>query len=150
MQSGIDGLLLLKTTDSAFPGFLRDEYTTLPETDDRIFATMLTTHWRYRDPQADWDNCHRLIRRTLLEVFALHRSLSVQQTLCAMGAAAVDACPAIEEITLTMPNQHRLLVNLKPFDLDNPNEVFMPTDEPYGLICGTIRRGQGSSKHPLG
>src|SRR5262249_34571193 len=110
VESGLDGLLLLKTTDSAFKGFLRDAYTTLSETDERIFATILTARWRYRDLQADWNGCHQLLRRTLLEVFARHRSLSVQQTLYAMGAAALEACPAIEEITLTMPNQHRLLV----------------------------------------
>ncbi len=141
IASGLDNLLILKTTDSAFRGFLRDRYTTLPDADDRIFATILTADWQYRGTAANWNGCYQLIRQTLLEVFAGHHSLSVQQTLHAMGAAALEACAAIEEITLTMPNQHRLLVNLQPFGLDNPNAIFVPTEEPFGLITGTLRRG---------
>ena len=139
IESGLDNLLILKTTDSGFRGFIRDRYTTLPDTDDRIFATMLTAVWQYRGTTADWDRCYHVIRQTLLEVFARHQSLSVQQTLYDMGAAALEVCDAIEEITLTMPNQHRLLVNLQPFGLDNPNAIFVPTEEPFGLITGTLR-----------
>jgi urate oxidase len=140
IEAGLEDLLILKTTDSAFRGFIRDRYTTLADTDDRIFATILTAAWQYRDTTADWNRCYDLIHQTLLETFARHQSLSVQQTLYDMGAAALGACDAVEEITLTMPNQHRLLVNLQPFGLDNPNEVFVPTHEPFGLISGTLRR----------
>jgi urate oxidase len=141
IESGLDGLSLLKTTDSAFTGFLRDAYTTLPETDDRILATRVTANWLYAQVPADWDRCHHQIRDTLIGVFARHRSLSVQQTLHAMGAAALEACGEIEQITLWLPNKHHLLVNLKPFGLENPNAVFVPTDEPHGVITGTLRRG---------
>lgn len=139
ISAGLDDLLLLKTTDSAFRGFHRDEFTTLPEVDDRIMATVLTADWQYAD-EVDWNGCHALIRRVLLEAFAGHRSLGVQHTLYAMGAAALAACPAVEEIALTMPNRHRLLVNLAPLGRDNPNAVFVATDEPFGLISGTLRR----------
>jgi urate oxidase len=61
-----------------------------------------------------------------------------------MGQAVLDVCPEINEITLTMPNKHHLLINLEPFGLDNPNEIFVPTDEPHGLISGTLSRS-GSS-----
>jgi urate oxidase len=145
IESGLEGLLLLKTTNSAFRGYIQDQYTTLPETDDRLLATELTASWQYGTNEADWNGCHALIRRTLLEVFAGHRSQSVQQTLYAMAAAALEACLAVEEITLTMPNKHRLLVNLRPFGLDNANELFVPIDEPYGLITGTVRRGGSDS-----
>ena len=80
------------------------------------------------------------VRRALLETFAGHQSLSVQQTLHAMGAAALEACPRVERITLTMPNKHRILVDLKPFGLENANEVFVATDEPHGTITGTLQR----------
>lgn len=143
IRAGIEGLCLLKTTDSAFKGFLRDPYTTLAETDDRIFATRLTGCWVYEDERVDWNDCHQLIRRTLLETFAQHQSLSVQQTLHAMAAAALDACRSVERIRLAMPNQHHLLVDLRPFGLDNPNVVFVPTDEPYGLITATLQRASG-------
>src|SRR5207244_10884473 len=83
VESGITGMLLLKTADSAFAGFVRDEYTTLPETDDRIFATELSARWLYRGAPADPDSCYQRIREQLLEVFAGHHSLSVQHTLYA-------------------------------------------------------------------
>ena len=140
IESGIKGLCLLKTTDSAFKGFLRDPYTTLPETDDRIFATRLTARWLYDDGVSNWNHYHELIRRTLLETFAGHKSLSVQQTLHAMATAAIEACKQIQQISLAMPNKHYLPVDLRPFALDNPNMIFMPTKEPYGLIKATLRR----------
>ncbi len=140
VESGIAGLHLLKTTNSAFAGFVRDEYTTLPEADDRILATELAARWQYDGVPAEPDSYHHRIRQKLLEVFARHRSLSVQQTLYAMGAAALESCAAVEQIHLEMPNQHRILVNLKPFGIDNRNEIFVPTSEPFGLISGTVRR----------
>jgi urate oxidase len=140
IESGLEDLALLKTTDSAFAGFIRDAYTTLPETDNRIFATVLSATWLYGEAAADWDRCHHLIRQAMLEVFARHKSLSVQQTLHAMGAAALEACGQIEQISLRMPNKHRLLVNLQPFALENNNEIFVACEEPYGVITGTLRR----------
>jgi urate oxidase len=141
VESGLDDLALLKTTDSAFTGFIRDAYTTLAETDDRIFATNVSASWLYAETPEDWNHCHQRIRQALLEEFARHKSLAVQQTLHAMGTAALEACSQIEQIKLRMPNKHRLLVNLHPFGLDNNNEIFVATEEPYGVITGTLRRG---------
>jgi urate oxidase len=141
VESGFEELALLKTTDSAFTGFLRDSYTTLPEAEDRIFATLLTATWFHDKSPDDWNHCYQLIRQTLVEVFAGHKSLSVQHTLHAMGAAALEACSSIRQINLQMPNRHHLLVNLQPFGLSNHNEVFVPTDEPFGLISATLTRG---------
>jgi urate oxidase len=137
--SGLTNLVLLKTTDSAFSGFPRDEYTTLPETSDRIIATSMTVSWKYRPGTTDFSVRDR-VRATLVETFARHISLSVQHTLYAMGQAALAACAEITEMTLTLPNRHHLLVDLQPFGLDNPNEVFVATDQPYGLIEATITR----------
>jgi urate oxidase len=137
--SGLTNLVVLKTTDSAFAGFPRDQYTTLPETEDRILATSITATWTYRAGTIDFSARDR-IRRALVETFAAHTSRSVQQTLYAMGEAALVACADVAEITLTLPNRHHLLVDLKPFGLDNPNEVFVATDQPFGLIEATIRR----------
>jgi urate oxidase len=137
--SGLTNLVLLKTTDSSFAGFPRDEYTTLPETSDRILATSLTASWRYRRGASDFA-ARETIRRALVETFAAHVSRSVQHTLGAMGEAALAACADVHEITLTMPNRHHLLVDLAPFGLDNPNEIFVATDQPFGLIEATIDR----------
>ena len=139
IASGLTNLVVLKTADSAFTGFPRDELTTLPETEDRILATSVTTVWTYRSGTTDFAARDR-IRTALVETFASHRSRSVQHTLKAMGEAALAACDDVIEITVTMPNRHHLLVDLQPFGLDNPNEVFVATDQPYGLIEATIRR----------
>lgn len=136
--SGIEDLVVLKTTDSAFSGFPRDAFTTLPDTDDRILATSVAAMWRYRQG-ADFGK-RRLIRQLLVETFAEHQSRSVQHTLYAMAEAVLDARPDVKEITIKMPNRHHLLVDLTPFGLDNPNEIFVATDQPYGLIEATVSR----------
>jgi len=139
VASGLANLVVLKTADSAFAGFPRDELTTLPETEDRILATSITASWRYRAATIDF-SARDLVRQALVETFAGHVSRSVQHTLYAMGEAALAACADVTEITLTLPNRHHLLVDLQPFGLDNPNEIFVATDQPFGLIEATIRR----------
>jgi urate oxidase len=139
--AGIRGLPLLKTGDSAFYGFARDEFTTLPDTDDRIFATLLDATWTYsRGVRVDWNAAFAAVRAAMIAVFADHKSLAVQQTLFAMGQAALAACDAIGSIHLAMPNQHRIPFNLEPLGKPNKNEVFVTTSEPSGLITATIER----------
>ena len=142
VRAGVANLVVLKTTDSGFQGFPRDEYTTLPETADRILATSVTASWMYRPGTTDFAARDR-VRAALVETFAAHDSRSVQHTLYAMAEAAIGACADVDEITLTLPNRHHLLVDLTPFGLDNPNEVFLATDQPFGLIEATIRRKKG-------
>jgi urate oxidase len=139
IMSGLSGLVVLKTTDSAFAGFPRDRYTTLPETDDRILATSVTASWAWRGSAVDF-GARAAIRTAIVEMFAAHQSRSVQHTLYAMGQAALASCPDVEQITLSLPNRHHLLVDLTPFGLDNPNEIFVATDQPFGLIEATVRR----------
>jgi len=139
IESGLSNLVLLKTADSAFSGFPRDEFTTLPETRDRILATAVTARWQYARDVADFAQRDR-VRAALVDTFAAHRSESVQHTLDAMGRAALAAAPDATRITLTLPNRHHLLVDLSPFGLDNPGEVFVATDQPFGLIEATIAR----------
>ena len=138
--AGIDDLLILKSGRSAFSGYPRDGYTTLRETEDRILATSISTHWRYRAGTTAFVEQFGGVRRVLLETFAHHDSKSVQHTLYAMGEAVLQESDAVEEISITMPNKHHLLVDLAPIGLDNPNEIFVPTSEPYGLIEATLRR----------
>ena len=140
VEAGLEGLSLLKTTGSGFAGFLRDGHTTLEETDDRIFATDVTARWKYAGPLRDYSNAWSRIRTALVETFAGHQSASVQQTLYAMGEAALAACPEMTEIRLILPNRHHLLVDLGPFGLENPHEIFVPVLEPYGRIEAVIAR----------
>jgi urate oxidase len=140
-SGGIEELVVVKTTRSAFAGFLRDAFTTLPETMDRIMGTSVSAEWHYSPGDHDFNSVYDRARAALIDVFAKHYSKAVQETLYEMGRAALDACPEIEEISITLPNQHRIPVNLQPFGLENKNEIFVPQDEPFGLIKGTIRRG---------
>jgi urate oxidase len=140
LEAGFRNLLVLKSSRSAFTGFLRDRFTTLPETADRILATTMTVSWLYGSVNQPFDPTWQAVRQVLLETFALHESQSVQHTLYALADAALENCEALEEIRFTFPNKHHLLVDLSPFGLDNPNEVFLPTEEPHGVIEGTVRR----------
>ena len=138
--SGLDDLVLLKSTGSEFHGFPRDKYTTLRETQDRILATAMTARWRYQGTDIDWAKSHQEVRRIMLETFATKHSLSLQQTLYAMGEAVLEARSEVAEVRLSLPNKHHFLVDLEPFGLTNDNEVFYAADRPYGLIEGTILR----------
>jgi len=142
LLSGLVGLRVLKTTRSAFRGFLRDQYTTLPETTDRILATTIEASWPCGQLDADWPRIRQTVRDTLITVFADHDSQSVQHTMYDMARGVFAACDAIDEISLRLPNEHHLLANLAPFGLANPNEVFIPTSEPFGDIRATLRRGE--------
>jgi urate oxidase len=140
VRSGIDGLVILKTTKSAFTGYIKDKLTTLKPATDRIFGTRATAAWDYATPTEDFAEVRARIVAALLKEFAAHMSMSVQHTLFDMGKAALAAAPEIERIKLTMPNLHHLLANLSPFGQDNPNHIFVPVDEPHGYIEATIER----------
>ncbi len=140
VEAGLDGLGLIKTSGSAFEGFLRDGYTTLEDTDDRITATDVEARWKYSRPPRDYGAAWSAVRAGLVETFTRHESASVQHTLYAMGEAALTRCAEVGEIRLVLPNRHYLLVDLAPFGLANPNEIFVATEEPYGRIEAVIAR----------
>jgi urate oxidase len=138
--SGITDLVLLNSTGSEFHGFVRDQYTTLPDADDRILATAVRANWRHLGAdEKDWDTSFAAAREALVGAFVNTYSLSLQQTLYAMGAAVLGV-DGIVEVRLSLPNKHHFLVDLAPFGLDNPGEVFYAADRPYGLIEGTVLR----------
>lgn len=140
VSSGIKNLLVLKTTDSGFENFLKDKFTTLKETSDRILATSLMARWEYEKNDNDFAACRRRIRELIIHTFADHQSLSVQHTQYAVGRAVLENCPEVSEIHLSMPNKHYLPVDLGPFGMENKNEIFVPTDEPFGLIEARLMR----------
>ncbi len=140
IASGVEDLLVLKTTGSAFKGFIKDPFTTLKETDDRIFATSVKAVWRYTHSKLPFAELWNGIHQTILETFAEHDSLSVQQTLYAIGQMILETCGDVVEVSLSLPNKHCLLVDLSPFGMQNNNEIFLPIDEPHGLIEATLTR----------
>ncbi len=140
VSSGLENLIIMKTANSEFAGFIKDSLTTLPETDDRLLGTSVRAQWKYSSPDVPFCSLRTKIREVLLGIFASHASKSVQHTLYAMGEAALASVPEIEDITLTMPNLHCLLVDLSRFGQDNPNEIFVPIDEPHGTIEARLCR----------
>jgi urate oxidase len=146
--SGLQDLVVMNATGSQFKGYLKDPYTTLEETDDRILATEVRALWRYPDVESvelepspvDWEKSAEECQRLLLDAFAGTYSKSLQQTLYAMGARVLKERPEVAEIRLSMPNKHHYLVDLSRFKRDNPGLVFIAGDRPYGLIEGTVTR----------
>jgi urate oxidase len=149
--SGLSDLVVLKSTGSEFHGFLEDPYTTLAPTTDRVMATSLTVRWRYGrfpgEPDG-WDAAYAEIRALLLSRFATVHSLALQQTLWEMGRAVLEARPDVAEIRLSAPNRHHFLVDLSPFGLGNPGEVFVAADRPYGLVEATVARDDAPDAGP--
>ena len=139
---GLRNLQILKTSQSAFAGYLKDEYTTLRETQDRLLGTVLDAEWTFaaNENVRDFNRLHREIRSVLLDCFAEHDSFSVQHTLHAMGEATLARFSEVNDIYLTMPNKHCFLFDLFPFGLDNPNQIFVPIDEPAGFIEARLTR----------
>jgi urate oxidase len=145
--AGLTDLVLLKSTGSEFHGFPRDRFTTLAETDDRVLATSVTATWRYVAAGGiDFDRAYGEVRTALADAFASTHSLALQQTIHAMATAALDGCPEVAEIRIVCPNKHHFLVDLAPFGLDNPGEVFHAADRPYGLISATVSRADATSE----
>lgn len=146
--SGVRDLVVLKTTDSEFHTFYEERYTTLQPTDDRVMATSVTAQWLHTDADLDWGKSYDRVLATLTGTFAGHHSLALQQTLYAMGEAVIDEQPEIGEIRFSLPNKHHFLVDLSPFGVENPGEVFHADDRPYGYIEGTVRRDDAPDPGP--
>jgi urate oxidase len=157
--SGLTDLVVLKSTGSEFAGFLTDGYTTLRQTHDRVLATSLTARWRYQAADAGrasapalegdgWGEAYAQIRQLLLAEFARVHSLALQQTLWEMGRAVLVAREDVAEIRLSAPNKHHFLVDLAPFGLPNPGEVFYAADRPYGLLQCAVERDDAAPAGP--
>lgn len=141
VEAGLGNLLVMKTTQSGWEGFLRERFTTLPDTDDRILATIVTADWSYgKAADLDFDGLWDGVRGRILATFTDHYSPSVQNTLYRIGKAVLEAFPEVEKIRLSFPNKHHIPYDLSRFGMENENEIFWATDEPYGLIEGTVER----------
>jgi urate oxidase len=141
VEAGLDNLLVMKTTASGWEDFFRDRFTTLPDAHDRILATVVTADWSYGgETDLDFDALWAGVRGQILTTFTDHYSPSVQNTLYRIGRAVLEAYPEVEKIRLSFPNKHHIPFDLSPFGMQNENEIFWATDEPYGLIEGTVER----------
>jgi len=146
--SGVRDLVVLKSTDSEFWGFYQDRYTTLKPTTDRVMASSVSAQWWHTTDDVDWAKSFDSARAAMCEAFAQSHSLALQQTLFEMGGAVLDAVPSVAEVRFSLPNKHHFVIDLSPFGLENPNEVFHADDRPYGLIEGTVRREDAADPGP--
>src|SRR5689334_7709124 len=104
-------------------------------------ATSVTAQWRFAGvTDVDWGQAFATARGAVVEAFAEVPSRSVQETLHRMGSGVMESRDDLVEVRLALPNKHHILVDLSPFGLDNPGEVFVATDRPYGLIEGVVSR----------
>ncbi|MGA7568027.1 MAG: urate oxidase [Terriglobales bacterium] len=138
--AGFENLIIMKTSGSAFEGYIGDSLTTLPPSKDRLLGTSMRVNWDYARAVVAFTSLRGKIREILLSKFAAHQSKSVQHTLYAMGKAVLEEVAEVKDIELTLPNKHCLLVDLSRFGQDNPNEIFVPVDEPHGNIQARLRR----------
>lgn len=154
--SGLKDLTVMNSTNSEFWGYVKDKYTTLPEAYDRVLATEVSGRWRFgwaddATQEPDWDESYEQVRKHLLQAFAETYSLSLQQTLYAMGARIIDNRPEIEEVRFSLPNKHHFLVDLERFGLTNDTAdgaVYFAADRPYGLIEATVLRDGCEARIP--
>lgn len=152
--SGLKDLTVMNSTNSEFWGYVKDRYTTLPEAYDRILATDVSSRWRFNwsdDTQQapDWEASYAEVKKHMLLAFAQTYSLSLQQTLYAMGTRIIEHRGEIDEIRFSLPNKHHFLVDLKPFGLKNDHEVYYAADRPYGLIEATVVRDGCDPRIPV-
>ncbi|CEP03443.1 Uricase [Plasmodiophora brassicae] len=156
LKSGLKDLIVLKTTMSGFEGFAKCSRTTLPEVSDRLLATCVSAQWTYVPTESlrelEFGKIRALVHDTLMKEFFGDPSKggayspSVQKTLYDMGAAVVKSCKEVASVTLSMPNIHYIPMNLAPIGLKFNNDVYLPTDEPHGMISATIVRSKLPSR----
>ena len=140
VEAGIDDLIVLKTTQSGWEGFLREQFTTLPDTNDRILSTVVTAKWVYDTTEVDFNETWRGVKDRILTTFTDHYSPSVQNTLYLTGEAVLQQFSEIEKIHFSFPNRHHILYDLERFGIENDKEIFHADAEPYGLIEGWVER----------
>lgn len=153
LRSGIVGLTVLKSTGSEFHGFVRDEYTTLPETWDRILSTDVDCTWTWkafpgvdavREATPRFDAAWEAARSITMKTFAEDESPSVQNTMYKMCEQILEAVPETELTSYSLPNKHYFEIDLSWHKgLKNTGkdaEVYAPQSGPNGLIKCEVAR----------
>ncbi|KAJ1307523.1 hypothetical protein OPQ81_001621 [Rhizoctonia solani] len=158
VNAGIKDLLVLKSSGSAFEGFIRDEYTTLVEVDDRIFSTSIDLDYSVKLPdgpvtidglgalgeKAKFSELQSSARKITLETFATDESASVQATMYKMSQLFIADNATANSISYRLPNKHYIPVPLDYIGLANTKpkdaEVFCPIEAPSGYITATVSR----------
>jgi urate oxidase len=159
IRSGIVGLLVLKSTGSQFHGFVRDEYTTLPEVWERILSTEVDCGWVWKtfpglatvkEAIPKFDKAWTDARSITMKTFAEEDSPSVQNTMYKMCSQILEAVPETETVDYSLPNKHYFEIDLSWYKgLKNTGkdaEVYAPQSGPNGLIKVTVARASVAPK----
>jgi urate oxidase len=151
VTSGIKDLLVLKTTGSAFSKFYRDRFATLPDAEDRVLSTSVTCNYTFK-PRAlselvsiPFCDVFKTVRDITIRRFANDFSISVQATLYDMCVEALRRIRELDVVSYELPNKHVFGVDLAKFGLKNSQSdmtVFMPFEQPNGLITAVVGRKQ--------
>lgn len=156
ITSGLSNLLVLKTTGSAFHGFVRDEYTTLPETNDRILSTEMDLAWAWAPyasghasveaEAARFDAAYAKAYAIAVKTFATDNSASVQNTMHKIAVQVLEAEPSVNQVALSLPNKHYFEINLSWHkgikNTGQDAEVYAPQTDPNGLIKYLLPRSK--------
>ncbi|BDD58193.1 hypothetical protein MAP00_003491 [Monascus purpureus] len=159
INTAIHGLTVLKSTNSQFWGFVRDEYTTLAETWDRILSTDVDANWQFKrfsnldEVKANipkFDATWAAARDITLKTFAEDNSASVQNTMYKMADQILAFQPLVETVEYSLPNKHYFELDLSWHKgLKNTGkdaEVYVPQTNPNGLIKCTVARSSQKAK----
>jgi urate oxidase len=159
IRSAISGLLVLKSTGSQFHGFVRDEFTTLPEVWDRILSTEIDSTWNWKlyptldavvKAAAKFDKAWKDARDITMKLFATENSPSVQNTMYKMCEHILEAVPDLETVEYSLPNKHYFDIDLSFYkgtkNTGKDCTVYAPQSGPNGLIKCTVGRQGPRSK----
>lgn len=163
IKSGIDKLLVLKSTGSAFYGYNTDDYTILKETDDRILSTEIKCAWIWKTfsglqevkfRQSEFNRAFNEARDITFKTFANDNSASVQNTMYKMCEQILAAVLGVDVVDYSLPNKHYFEIDLSwHHGLKNTGkdaEVYAPQSNPNGLIqCSVARKGSALGKAKL-
>ena len=155
LKAGLKDVFVLKSTGSSFDGFIQDEFTTLKETQDRVFSTVIACSYDLKLPQKDpecfslqdavdapLDKISDSVRNITLDTFAVDFSASVQATLYTMEDRIIEANALVNDVSYSLPNKHYIPIDLSFYQEKKgaANDVLLPTEFPSGLITATVSR----------
>nr|8OFK_AAA Chain AAA, Uricase [Gallus gallus]8OFK_BBB Chain BBB, Uricase [Gallus gallus]8OFK_CCC Chain CCC, Uricase [Gallus gallus]8OFK_DDD Chain DDD, Uricase [Gallus gallus]8OH8_AAA Chain AAA, Uricase [Gallus gallus]8OH8_BBB Chain BBB, Uricase [Gallus gallus]8OH8_CCC Chain CCC, Uricase [Gallus gallus]8OH8_DDD Chain DDD, Uricase [Gallus gallus] len=144
--AGIKDLKLMKTTQSGFEGFYRNEHTTLPERNDRILCGEFFCKWSYGECRDfDFDCIWSKVRECILEAFSGppdcgEYSPSYQRTVNCIQMCVLSRVPQVQVIEVILNNNFYNVVDMKALGCTNDKEVLVPVETPYGSCACTLGR----------
>lgn len=130
--SGVRGFKLLRLGGSAFRGFVRDQYTALPEITNRPLHMWLDLEWSHVSHDAAFNSGRVVaaVRRLVADVFQRFESGSIQQVIYQMGTRMLDELPAIATVHLEANNRTWDTIAERGDELG----VYTDARPPYGCL----------------